>query len=88
VEGFEGSLRVNFFYNKGTKKGLTFNTFGHSNKEYFGVGIPMASDGHYFYALVNPWDLDEEQKQQLQELIDYPLEPNLNSVLCRFLIKM
>ena len=81
-------VQTNFFYNKKTKKGLSFKSFGDSNKGQFKIGIPIASDGHYFYALINPWSLDEAQRQQLQSLINYPLNSNSNPLLGRFVIKI
>jgi hypothetical protein len=88
VEEFSGRLRANFFYNRNTKEGLSFNTRGHSNSDHYKVGSPLASDGHYFYALVNPWDLNDEQRERLEETMGYPIGENLNIVLCRFLIKI
>jgi hypothetical protein len=52
------------------------------------MGTPIASDGHYFYALIEPCDLDETHKRQLQERINFPLGSNLNCFLCRFLINI
>lgn len=77
-----------FIYNKRTKKGLSFKSFRDNNEKYFSVGTPIASDGHYFYALIKPWELDEANKRQLQEMINFPIEPTLNILLCRFLIKI
>lgn len=81
-------IRTNFFYNKETKRGLSFKSYGGSDKKYFSMGTPIGSDGHYFYALIEPWSLDEPSKNKLQEVINYPLGKNLNCLLCRFLIKL
>jgi len=81
-------IQTSFIYNKKTKKGLSFKSFGDSSDEYFSVGTPIASDGHYFYALIEPWSIDEAHKRQLQERVNFPLESNLNCLLCRFLLKI
>jgi len=81
-------VRTHFFFNRETKIGLSFKSYGDSNKKYFSMGTPIGSDGHYFYALIEPWKLDEQSKMKLQELTNYPLGTNLNCLLCRFLIKI
>lgn len=79
---------THFFYNRNTKTGLSFKSFGDSNKAYYSMGTPIASDGHYFYALIQPWSLSENQKRQLEQELKTPLDKNLNYLLARFTIKL
>lgn len=81
-------IQNHFIYNKKTKKGLSFKSFGDSNKEYFNMGTSFASDGHYFYSLIEPVNLNETQKTKLQEITNYPPDQNLNCLVCKFLIKL
>ena len=84
----ESTFQTHFIYNKQRKKGLSFKSFGDSDKEYFFVGAPIATDGHYFYALIETWNLDDTHKHQLQKMVNFPINSNSNSLLCRFLIKL
>lgn len=77
-----------FFYNKKTKNAISIKSFGDSNKDFYSVGFPITSDGHYFYSIIEPWNLEDLQKRKLEEVIGKPIDENLNCLLCKFILKL